>query len=413
MKKVLITNFEIVQFSGSEIHSATIAKYFKQLGYEVYMGVIETGSPLYDVVKDNFDKVIYLLKDDFDFSTVEFDLVWVHHSFLLDWLIFEKGLQAKKIIIGSLSPVEPFESVPIYANELTFCLANSQETYAQLTEKEKIQNVSLFENYSFTSYFEKEIQVKELHNIAVVSNHIPPEEMEAIEILRQKGYTVDVYGLAGNKTFITDEVLGKYDCVITIGKTVQFAMSLKIPVYVYDIHGGDGYLTMDNIEQNRSHNFSGRSFGKKDGETITNEIIEKFETELSQLESIKQYALENFCFEKKMEEILQKIEKSPDIDIESIRKKYENYERNLLVTKRLAEHAERRQEQVLKEKTIEFYKIKDEELAEKQREIDNRGYLMEELEKKNKLLTDEIQAIKNSRSWRYTKFLRRARGNNL
>ena len=59
MKKVLITNFGIVQFTGSEINTSTIAKRLKEIGYEVYLGVIETDSPLY---------VIYLLENDFDFT---------------------------------------------------------------------------------------------------------------------------------------------------------------------------------------------------------------------------------------------------------------------------------------------------------------------------------------------------------
>ena len=178
MKKVLITNFGIVQFTGSEINTSTIAKRLKEIGYEVYLGVIETDFPLYDVVKENFDHVIYLLENDFDFSKTEFDLVWTHHSFLLDWLIFEKGLKAKKIITSSLSPNEPFESAPIYANELSLTIANSPETYEQLTKVEDVKNVYLFENYSFSSYFNKNINIKELKNIAVVSNHIPEEEMK-------------------------------------------------------------------------------------------------------------------------------------------------------------------------------------------------------------------------------------------
>ena len=68
MKKVLITNFGIVQFTGSEINTSTIAKRLKEIGYEVYLGAIETDAPLYDVVKENFDHVIYLLENDFDFT---------------------------------------------------------------------------------------------------------------------------------------------------------------------------------------------------------------------------------------------------------------------------------------------------------------------------------------------------------
>ena len=375
MKKVLITNFGIVQFTGSEINTSTIAKRLKEIGYEVYLGVIETDSPLYDVVKENFDHVIYLLENDFDFSKTEFDLVWTHHSFLLDWLIFEKGLKAKKIITSSLSPNEPFESAPIYANELSLTIANSPETYEQLTKVEDVKNVYLFENYSFSSYF---------------------------------------YGFAGTQTLITNEILEKYDCIVTIGKTVQYAMSLKIPVYIYDIHGGDGYLTIENMEQNRSHNFSGRGFDKKDANTIANEIIENFEKELEQLEDIKQYALSNFNFEQKIDEILHKVEEMPEVDLNEIRNKYNKLKRNMLTSKRLAEREDRRRKEILNQKTIEFYQIKEKELAEKQTEIDNRGYIMNKqeeeiskLKEEKKALELEVKEIKNSRSWRYTHFFRK------
>ena len=414
MKKVLITNFAIVQFAGSEINCVTIAKRLKELGYEIYVAAIEFGSPIYDIVKNDFDSTIHLLENDFDFSQIEFDIVWAHHSFLLDWLIFEKGLRAKKIITSSLSPKEPFEVAPIYANELCFSLANSQETYEKLTKEENVKNVYLLENYSFQSYFKRDIKVEKLEKIAVVSNHIPKEEMEAIQKLSKKGYQVDIYGLPGKQVLITDEILKDYDCIITIGKTVQYAMSLKIPVYIYDIHGGNGYLTMETMEINRAHNFSGRGFGKKDADTMADEIIKNFQTTLTQLEDIKDYAVKNFCFETKIDEVLQRIEDCEEVDVEKIRQDYNQYARNLLVSKRLAEHFERRKQEKLKEQTIEFYQIKEKELGEKQLEIDNRGYLLGEKDRKIQALEEQIKqkdeviyAIKNSRSWRYTRFFRK------
>ena len=55
MKKILITNFSIVNFAGSEINCITIAKRLKELGYEVYIASLEFGSPIYDVVKNDLD----------------------------------------------------------------------------------------------------------------------------------------------------------------------------------------------------------------------------------------------------------------------------------------------------------------------------------------------------------------------
>ena len=87
MKKVLITNLEIVHYSGSEINCITIAKRFKEIGYEVYIGALEFGEPLICETKDLGFNFIDLLEKQFDFSKIEFDIVWAQHSFLLDWLI--------------------------------------------------------------------------------------------------------------------------------------------------------------------------------------------------------------------------------------------------------------------------------------------------------------------------------------
>ena len=114
------------------------------------------------------------------------------------------------------------------------------------------------------------------------------------------------------------------------------------------------------------------------------------------------------------------MKQSEEVNLEEIRKKYEYCRRNILVSKRLAEHFNRRNAEVLKEKTIGVYQIKEQELQEKQREIDNRGYLMNEkdekikelknqnteLENENKKLSDEINAIKNSRTWKLREFFK-------
>ena len=136
----------------------------------------------------------------------------------------------------------PFFFIPKYANDLSLVLANSQETKQQL-EQEGIKEVYVLENYSFKNYFERNIEIKELKNIAIISNHVPEELMKTKEMLEANGYGVQIYGFTGKRELITDTVLEQYDAIITIGKTVQYAMSLKIPVYVYDIFGGEGYYT--------------------------------------------------------------------------------------------------------------------------------------------------------------------------
>ena len=287
MKNVLITNFGISKYSGSEINAITIAKRMKELGYKVYVAALNFSAPLYNESKEYIDVCINLKKDEFNFEEIEFDLIWAHHFFLLDWLIFDKKVKAKKVIYSSLSGKEYFEVAPIYGNSLNLILANSPETQAYLQE-EGLKSVQLLENYSFEEYFNRDIERNELRKIAVVSNHVPEEVNIALNLLKEKGYEVEIYGEEGKQELITDKVLENYDVIITIGKTVQYCMSLKIPVYVYDRFGGAGYLKMDNMEQNRKHNFSGRSYEKKSEEELVNDIINDFPNAIKDLEQIKQ-----------------------------------------------------------------------------------------------------------------------------
>ena len=322
--------------------------------------------------------------------------MWAHHTFLLNWLIFENKIKAKKIIVSSLSPVVPFEFIPKYANKLSLVLANSEETKEQLL-KEGIEEVYVLENYSFKSYFEQENEVKKLKNIAIVSNHVPDEVMQAKKLLEDSEYNVQIYGVAGKKELINDEILKKYDAVISIGKTVQYAMSLQIPIYVYDIHGGEGYLSLENLEKNRLKNFSGRGFNKKSAEEIYNEIIQGFEEALRIAPEIKKYAYEKFCFENNIDKILEVIENKDEINLEVIRKEYT---RDLLITKQLSDYLIGKYEDILRVDKHKLYtEIKrlttsEENLRnaviEKDELIKEQGEIIKEQEKYIKKIDDSI-----------------------
>ena len=403
-KNILITNYEIATYSGSEINAATIAKRMKELGYKVYMAALDFDAPLYDDVKDCFDVCINLKNDNFDFSNIEFDYIWAHHFFTLDWLIYENGVKAKKVIYSSLSWKEYLEAAPMYANEQNMVLANSPETQAQLIE-DGIQDVRLFENYSFNEYFKRNIKVEQLKNIAIVSNHVPEELNETIPLLIEKGYNVEIYGIAGKQELITDKVLEKYDAIITIGKTVQYTMSLKIPVYIYDRFGGIGYLKMSNMEKNRAHNFSGRGYEKKTKEELCEDIINDFENALTELENIKQYALENFCFEKKVDDLIQQIEQKEEVDLEQIREKYKKYRRNLMASKNLVIYVQRKMERIKeKEKdqvAFDYLELQKKKLSEKDEIIEDYKRKIEELAQNNNAKEKELKNIKESKTWKF------------
>ena len=63
---------------------------------------------------------------------------------------------------------------------------------------------------------------------------------------------------------MTPEVLAPYDAVVTIGKTVQYALSMGIPAYVYDHFGGVGWLDEDSLEPELHWAFSGQRTDRGD-----------------------------------------------------------------------------------------------------------------------------------------------------
>ena len=118
-----------------------------------------------------------------------------------------------------------------------------------------------------------------LRSILIVSNHIPDELRDAAALLRDKGIAVSIWGANGDTIGkrITPQALIDADAVVTIGKTVPYALRARRPVYVYDHFGGPGWLMPQNFATTRARNFSGLCCERKiDGAQIADEIRSGF-----------------------------------------------------------------------------------------------------------------------------------------
>ena len=116
MKKILFTNFNMINYSGSEIDTLSIANHFISMGYGVDIFTLKKGEPLLKIINKNI-RVITL--DEIDNLSLEYDIIWAHHYPLLDYLLFYKKVKSKHICYFSLSPYEPFEALPIYHDKLS------------------------------------------------------------------------------------------------------------------------------------------------------------------------------------------------------------------------------------------------------------------------------------------------------
>jgi len=215
----------------------------------------------------------------------EHDFIWAQHYVAP----LCKGFDSLGSYQGSfnsvhLSPYEPLEmasldySIRIGAN----IIANSEEIKRKI---ESIAGVSC-NVYNINNATKPEFnQDKKFNNytalpkcIAIISNHVQSEIIDAIKILEANNIRVDIFG-KGQKNYyrITPEVIDRYDAIASIGKSVQYAILRRRPVYCYDRFGGPGWITQDNADIALLHNFSGRCVGiKMTAKEIASDIIKHF-----------------------------------------------------------------------------------------------------------------------------------------
>jgi len=318
-KSILITNHHLKNFAGSELTTLELSKFFLSRGYEITVATFIYDYPLKKYFDENNVKVINVLEKELD--NKNYDIIWSHHSPVL-YHILNQNLKTKKIIYSSLSSYEPLEFPPLFINDLSLCLANSNETINELIKLGvDRKNIYYFPNSLPKTCFHhfKDNTTPKLQKIAIVSNHIPKEIIETIDLLKKNGIQTDIFGMNYKYELITCDKLIKYDAIISIGRTVQFALALGIPVYCYDHFGGPGWIKKDNLDINEYYNFSGRPEKRKiESEMIFKELINNFLTTWKDREYLHKIALERYDLEKNILDIFTKIEQTEDVNINVI-----------------------------------------------------------------------------------------------
>lgn len=331
MKKVLLSTHSLIEYAGAEINIYSLALQFKKMGYYVEIATFQYDYP----IKTLFEKEDISVKNILHESPryTEYDLIWSQHTPTLQFLIFDLNIAAIRIIYSSLSPFEPLEAPPVYVNCLSLCLANSRETKDMLIKEQvKKELIEVFPNFAPEEFINtsKQYYRQHIEKICIVTNHLSDDLKNAVEELKINNIHVDIYGINHNQTFITPEILLEYDAVISIGKTVQYAMVLGLPIYCYDIHGGPGWINTKNYDLAKYFNFSGRGFEQYhlEPQKIVTDILEGYNDNLKSINKIKVLAKQEFDLNRNISEILIKIEKSPTVNLSLIKDRYKLLERH-------------------------------------------------------------------------------------
>ncbi len=321
--KVLITQSRLRNFAGSEMATLELADYFSKKGSIVTVLTNYVEDPLKQELINvpNVKLVLTTTSEAEAINVSDYDLVWIHHSLLnkniLESLVeLRRDNKGPRVVFSHMSYIEPLEFPVCYraensladvvlfnAEEIKDKIAKQGVTFSQAT-------TMIFPNPAPDSFFEptpsKSDNKLNPTKVAVISNHIPAELYDAVSRLRDADVEVDLIGKGEGSTprHVTSELLGKYDLVVSIGKTVQYCIAADVPVYCYDHFGGSGFLTEKNYATNKYHNFSGRGFDKKTADEIVQDIIEEYPTGKTNFSEVRSRHSEEFKLSEQVESIL-------------------------------------------------------------------------------------------------------------
>lgn len=312
--KVLITVAFLDGLHGSVMHVKELSNFLANLGHEVTVVTV-----FYDEkIKKLFtsSKINVITVSDFEPNS-EFETVFAFHFPILGALLHQ-GLCCKKCVMWSLSSFELLETFPTYFDKASLLVAMSEETAHNHSQSYGIplRSIKVIENFLPCEFCKQDLGEKQspdrLTRVIVVSNHIPNELKRAIVLLKKKKVSVDLVG-GRSPQVVTPQLLLQYQVVISIGKTVQYALGLGIPVFEYDRFGGNGYITPENLNQEAKTNFSGRSTHRVlSAEEIVQTLFDDYPDASNQVNESRKLAIERFGMDVKIKGLLSCLENMPD-----------------------------------------------------------------------------------------------------
>jgi len=287
--RVLVLTNQFENCCGAEVVALEVLRWFLGRGDSVTLAVNLGGYPMLSALPPGTAAT-----DDPEALRLEwYDLVWCQHDLmsLLPLESFERAAASGAfplVAYVALSSFEPHEAVDLLmARALSGeILANSEETRRALVERGRgviePAEIRLFHNAApgaFWAAGDAAVRdgVERPRALAFVSHHFPPELLGAAERLRAAGVAVTCFGIGHEHRLLQPADLVARDAVVTIGKTVVYALATGTPAYVYDHLGGDGWLTAETFERGAEHNFSGRPNCRRlDADELAREILEGY-----------------------------------------------------------------------------------------------------------------------------------------
>lgn len=294
--------FALNQFdglAGGTLVPLEVAEYLKALGHDCVIVANHIDDPL---LSDARGSGIDVTDDAQGLRAFDFDLVWAQgHTIPL--LRFEAGRsESTRFVFSHLSTQLGFETPGLVFEPLLadIVLANSPETAAHLSAlgipEDKLK---VFPNPAPAAFWASRQSPARLRTVRLISNHPPDEAIEALKALESRGVKTKWIGNKGQyQVRVTPDLINRSSAILSIGKSVQYAIAGGIPAYVYDRFGGPGYLDAENFDRAAWANFSGRCCRRTiSANEIANEIMDGFAAATAFTASLSEDRLKSYRLE--------------------------------------------------------------------------------------------------------------------
>jgi len=312
MKKVgstLICTNHLFMWAGSELVAIELAEELLKRGVDVALFATVADR---DFLRGVFGDSVTIHDRVEEVDLARHDLVYAqHHVFPLilhaTWA-HGRELDAGPVLVWNhLSSFSQLE-MPGPCVESTLAdviLANSPETKATLATHGPPFNAARVWPNPAPAEFGAPLPPPDAPGFLAVSNHVVGELDQAFALLEREGIPVRNIGQQHAHERVRPAHLAPAQGVITIGKTVQYALRAGRPVYCYGPHGGPGWLTAETYAAAGTANFSGRSHpGKKTGDGIALELVAGLSEAVAFARSLDP-AADGFCLEIHVKSLLE------------------------------------------------------------------------------------------------------------
>ncbi|WP_042444333.1 hypothetical protein [Azospirillum sp. B510] len=277
---ILLATNHLHDFTGSEVIILEFAEYFQSLGHRVRLFANWVGQPMQGELERRLGVTVE--NEPARIFPFDYDLAYMQHQVagLFNYRLHGESKEKTSFVFGRLSRRSFLESGGWLHDRLLAdrILANSVLTAEHLRLTGGQIPVSTFHNAAPAAFFRDRPSASgTLRTITIITNHADPSLMAAAGILSSR-FQVRHIGKSGSEQrLVTPEMVHGSDLVISIGKSVQYALAARTPVFVYDHFGGPGYLDGSNFHNAASFSFSGRCCSRKlDADDLAEEIVRDY-----------------------------------------------------------------------------------------------------------------------------------------